>query len=316
MTTNQNTTYRLRNWGEYGSSLKRRGDVTLWIDSSTLAGWRATGYRTYSDLAIEVCLKVRAVFSLPLRQAEGFLGGLAGRLGLDLPIPDYSTLSRRAASLDVALPLPPASGPVHLAVDSTGLKVFGEGEWKVRQHGHSKRRTWVKLHLGVDEATGQILAHGTTGSGTHDDTACPGLLGRVPVPVRQVSADGAYDREGSRMAIAGLGAVATVPVRADAVLAPLSPADRGSPEWEAGNLRNLTLHAAMRDGYRAWAGSSGYARRAAAEWTMSRVKRSFGNGLRSRGPERQRAEAAIRCALLNQWFMDCRPESFPAVPAG
>lgn len=313
MPTSQNTTYHLRNWSDYNRSLKHRGNITLWIDTSTLAAWReASGYRTYTDLAIEVCLRVRVVFGLPLRQTEGFLEGLALALSLDLQVPDYSTISRRSASLEVTVPHLPVVGPVHLAVDSTGLKIYGEGEWKVRMHGYGKRRTWVKLHLGVDEATGQILTHGVTGSDTHDDTVTPALLGKLTVPVAQVSADKAYDREGSRTAIAALGAVATVPVRADAVLALLSPADRGSPSFEAGNRRNLTLHATMRDGYRAWADSSGYTRRAAAEWTMSRVKRSFGNGLRSRKPERQQAEASIRVALLNEWFMNCRPESFPA----
>jgi hypothetical protein len=316
MTTQQNTTYRLRNWNAYSQSLKNRGNVTLWIDSSTLSCWRSTGYRTYTDLAIETCLKVGAIFSLPLRQTEGFLEGLVQSLSLDLPVPDYSTLSRRSATLALDFPPCPGAGRLHLVVDSTGLKVYGEGEWKVRQHGYAKRRTWVKLHLGIDERTGMILAQGCTGNGVHDDTVFPELLDQVSRPIDQVSADGAYDRERSRRAIAARGAAATIPPRKDALLAPLPETARGSPAWKAANERNLAVHAQVRDGYPAWAKESGYTRRAAAEWTMSRVKRSFGSALRSRKPERQRTEAFVRCILLNRWYADCRPESYVALKAG
>jgi hypothetical protein len=111
----------------------------------------------YSDVAIAtVTLKV--VYHLAGRQCQGFVESIFGLMGLDLPIPDYSTVSRRVGHLSVQLPVIPKAGARHVVVDSTGVNVYGEGEWKTRQHGVSKRRTWRKLHLGVDEATGKILA--------------------------------------------------------------------------------------------------------------------------------------------------------------
>lgn len=308
MTTHQNTAHCLSNWGAYSRSLKGRGNVVLWLDPSTLSAWEGSGRETYSDLAIEVSLKVRSLFRLPLRQAEGFLEGVLSLLAPGLEVPDYSTVSRRSASLEVGLPRLPASGPVHLVVDSTGLKVFGEGEWKVRMHGAGKRRQWRKLHLAVDESSGLVLAQALTGKDCHDDTAFPELLSMAGTPVRQVSADGAYDRERSRLAIAEAGAAAAIPPRKDALLARIPEAARGSPAWEAANGRNLAVHALVRDGYSAWARESGYSRRSLAECAVSRIKRSFGGELRARLPERQRAEAAVRCALLNAWTLSCRPE--------
>lgn len=162
-------------------------------------------------------------------------------------------------------------------------------------HGWDKRRSWVKLHVGVDEASSQIVAEGITGSNTHDDTAFPDLLSQTASAASQVSLDGAYDKEGSRRAIAAIGAVATIPPRKDALLAYLPPV-RGTPAWEATNQRNLTLHELVRNGYSTWAAESGYTRRAAAEWTMSRFKRSFTGALRSRRPERSagRSESQMR----------------------
>jgi hypothetical protein len=163
--------YRVTNWGEYNRALVARGSITLWIDEEVLAGWRATGGkgRRYSDAAIRAALSLRAVFKLTLRQTEGFLTSLKQRLGLTIEIPHYSTYSRRASAFVVAkLARPAGGGPLHLAIDATGLKVHGEGEWKVPVHGKDKRRVWRKLHLGVDTTTGEVAAHTLTTSETHD----------------------------------------------------------------------------------------------------------------------------------------------------
>lgn len=317
MTTHQNTAYRLSNWGDYSRSLKERGNVTLWVDPSTLSAWRGSGRFAYSNLAIEVFLKVRSLLSLPLRQSEGFLEGLAQALSLDLAVPDYSTVSRRSESLEVALPLTLPPGPIHIAIDSSGLKVYGEGEWKVRQHGTSKRRTWVKLHLAVDVASGLIVARGATSSSVADGAAAPELLGQAtgsgagsPAQVvDQVSADGVYDWESVRTAIAQIGATATIPPRKDALLQGLPPV-RGGPTLTAANLRNLTIHRIVEGGRSSWARESGYTRRQAAEYTFSRYARSFGGSIASRKPETQRAEVEVKCALLNEWTNACAPASF------
>ncbi len=152
------TEYRVRNWREYEDGLRARGDVTVWFSEDAVVNWisRSTGApggpRLYSDLAIETSLTLKTVFGLPLRQTEGFVGSLLRILGLDhLPIPDHSTLSRRAQSLDVLPRENPSNGPIHLIVDSSGLQIVGEGPWAAAKHGTKGTREWRKLHLGVDE---------------------------------------------------------------------------------------------------------------------------------------------------------------------
>ena len=197
------TAYRIRNWKEYNTALVRRGSLTVWFDPDVAGQWCERGAsgkrgasRRYSDTAIACVLTLGAVYHLPLRQQQGFAASVIGLLGADLPVPDYSTLCRRRQSLlvDVAgsCALRAKEG-VHVVVDSTGLKIYGEGKWKVRQHGVSKRRTWRKLHLAVDEATGEILAAELTTNDVGDGQMLPPLLGSVKasgVGMKQVSADG------------------------------------------------------------------------------------------------------------------------------
>ena len=191
--------YRIRNWSQYNDALVRRGSLTLWVDQDTLRAWRYQGPNQHgaqfesSDLAIQCLLTLQAVYHLTLRATEGFARSLFELMHLDLPIPDYTTLCRRAATLRITLPKK-ATGPLHLILDSTGLKVYGEGEWKVRQHGYSKRRTWLKLHLAIDMETHEIRAAIVSEPGVTDAEAVPDLLGQVEDPVVAVEADGAFDR--------------------------------------------------------------------------------------------------------------------------
>jgi hypothetical protein len=150
--------------------------MTLWIDEAVVAGWGAAGGKgwRYSDMAILCALGLRAVFGLTLRQTQGFLHDLTRLLGLEITVPHYSTFSRRAATLTVPKLMRPSGSPVHLAVDATGLKVYGEGEWKVRVHGKDKRRVWRKLHLAVDTRTGALHAHALTASEVHDGAELEG----------------------------------------------------------------------------------------------------------------------------------------------
>src|SRR3954454_6614615 len=170
--------YRIRNWEQYNRALVRRGSLTLWVEQDTIQAWRYQGpaqrgaqYEN-SDTAIECLLTLRAVYHLPLRATEGFATSLLGLMGADLPVPDYSTLSRRAATVRIRLPKR-ATGPLHVILDSTGLKVYGEGQWKARQHGYSKRRTWLKLHLAVDPETHEIQAAVVSEPGVTDEEAAP-----------------------------------------------------------------------------------------------------------------------------------------------
>ena len=180
--------YRVTNWREYNRALVARGAITLWIDEAVAAGWGAAGGKgwRYSDMAILCALSLRAVFGLTLRQTQGFLHDLTRLLGLEITVPHYSTFSRRAATLTVPKLARSSGGPVHLAVDATGLKVYGEGEWKVRMHGPDKRRVWRKLHLAVDTRTGALHAHALTASEVHDGAELEGLLARSDAPIAAV----------------------------------------------------------------------------------------------------------------------------------
>ncbi len=170
--------YRIRNWHDYNTALVQRGSLTLWLGKDVLQEWRnqqRTGKRgkprLYSDQAITCALRLREVYRLPLRATEGLLRSLIALVGADVTVPCYSTLSRRQAGLAVALEAPASAEPLHLVVDGTGLKVFGDGEWKARQHGVSKRRVWRKVHLAVDQNTGHVQAAATTTNSISDGTA-------------------------------------------------------------------------------------------------------------------------------------------------
>src|SRR5688572_23532177 len=176
-------TYRIRNWSEYNASLKQRGSLTIWVSSEAVANWTTdelTGQSgaspTYTDLAIETMATAQAIYGLAGRQTQGFLQSLFELMKLELPVPDHSTLSRRRRQLTITLPVKDWSKPRHLVVDSTGVKVYGEGEWKVRQHGVGKRRTWRKLHLCNDEATLEIVSVVASTNDVTDAEALPDLL--------------------------------------------------------------------------------------------------------------------------------------------
>ena len=170
----------------------------MWFTAEAIEGWRAEartgrgGQAKYSDLAIATALTLRAVFRLALRQTEGLIGSILQLLGLDLAVPDHSTLSRRAETLEA---LRPRCGrePVHLQVDSTGLRLFGTGGWLEEKHGSKRRRAWKMLHLATDADTGQIVASVLTSRDADDGSQVGPLLERVDGSVASLTGDGAYD---------------------------------------------------------------------------------------------------------------------------
>ena len=191
--------YRIRNWREYERGLRSRGDVTIWLNEDAIAAWVPPknglrgGQRRYSNLAVRTALTLRVVFSLPLRQTEGFLDSLLRLMGLNLKAPDHTTLSRRNQIVAVPPLTRSYDGPIDLIVDSTGLKILGCGEWNAHKHKASKkRRDWRKLHIGVD-AEGFIVAAELTASSRDDASALPDLLDQIEVPIRRFTADGDYD---------------------------------------------------------------------------------------------------------------------------
>lgn len=297
--------YRIVNWRDYNRALVARGSITLWIDEAVLAGWRASGGkgRRYSDAAILAALSLRAVLGLTLRQTQGFLISLTHLLGLAVEVPHYSTFSRRA----VALPVPklgrPAGGPLHLAIDATGLKVHGEGEWKVRVHGKDKRRVWRKLHLAVDTRTGELHAHALTPSETHDGAELEGLLAGIDAPIAVVCADKAYDAFDAHAAILARGARPVIPPRKGAAIRP----PPGRPDVPP--TRGQAVARIAEVGRDAWKAETGYHRRSLAETAMFRYKTLIGPNLRSRRFARQKAEAAVAVRCINQFTALGMPRS-------
>ena len=190
-------TYRIRNWSQYNQSLVQRGSITLWIDDDVLVNWhpeapaiRARGGQIqYSDQAIECVLMIKAVYRLPYRQSVGFTQSLIELMGADVRVPDYSTVCKRSVELNVDLGIETTDTPKHIVLDSTGLKIYGEGEWKVRQHGYSKRRTWRKLHLSVNTATQELEAVVLSEASVDDAEAGKTLLDDTVGDIDQVDAD-------------------------------------------------------------------------------------------------------------------------------
>ena len=287
----------IKNWRAYNEGLKQRYDLTVWVDDAVLAKpRRASGQkgrsRAYSDALIELGATLKALYHLPYRGTEGMMRSLFRLLGHKDKVPDYTTLNRRSASLRVALDLEKRNHPVHLVVDSTGLKIYGEGEWKVRQHGWSKRRTWRKLHLAVDEHTQEIVVADLTENSTGDQEHLPALIEAVPdeITLRQVSADGIYDTHECYDAVHERGATLVTPPRKNAVLPP--PDTPPHPRHHA--IRDCHIK-----GRKRWKKESGYHRRSLSETAMFRFKTTFGATLASRKLPQQKTEAMVKVKTLN-----------------
>jgi len=305
---------KVTNWPAYDASLRQRGSLTVWVSDEAIASWRAEprttrgGQPWYSELAILTSLTLRAVFRLAYRQTEGLIGSIIGLLGLDLPVPDHTTLSRRAATLEVPRPRSSSSPnagrsaePVHLLVDSTGLKLCGPGEWLIEKHGTKTRRSWKMLHLGVDADTGQIVASALTGREADDGAQVGPLLDQVAGPVASVTGDGAYDQDGVYATVAERHPEAAVIVPPRATAVPSRTAAREPTQRD----RHLQLIAER--GRMAWQKASGYTKRARAETTISRYKRVIGDGLRSHTDERRATEMDVAVHVLNRMLDLGRP---------
>jgi Transposase DDE domain len=300
--------HKVTNWRAYDASLRQRGSLTVWFTDEAIAAWRAAprttrgGQPWYSPLAILTALTLRAVFRLALRQTEGLIGSILHLLGLDLAVPDHTTLSRRAATLEVPRSRA-GTGPLHLLVDSTGLTLGGPGEWLVEKHGSRRRRSWRKLHLGVDAGTGRIEAVELTTNDVDDGSQVDPLLDQVTGPIASFTGDGAYDREDVYGAVAERHpeAAVVVPPRRDAVP---SKAAETEPTQRDRHLRCIAERGRL-----GWQKASGYNRRALVEAAVSRYKRVIGDALRSRTDRRQVTEVAIAVRALNRMLELGRPES-------
>src|SRR5215212_1473345 len=298
--------HKVTNWPAYDASLRQRGSLTIWFTDEAIGAWAAEprttrgGQPWYSELAILTALTLRAVFRLALRQTEGLIGSLLRLLGLDLPVPDHTTLSRRAATREVPRPRSgrtEAGGeaePVHLLVDSTGLKLCGSSEWLTEKHGTRTRRSWHKLHIGVDADTGQIVAAALTGPEADDGAQVGPLLDQVADPVASFTGDGAYDQDGVYTGVVERHpeAAVIVPPRSTAVPSPTAAS--------APTQRDRHLQLIAERGHMGWQKASGYTKRARAETAISRYKRVIGDGLRSHTDERRATEVDVAVHVLNR----------------
>jgi Transposase DDE domain len=301
--------HRVMNSAEYDAALRQRGSLTVWFSEAAIAAWKAAprttpgGQPHYSALAIMTALTLRAVFRLALRQTEGLIGSIIGLLGLDLAIPDHSTLSRRAETLQV-LPRPRSGAePVHLLVDSTGLKLSGAGEWLVEKHGARSRRSWRKLHIGIDADTGHIVAAELTTNDVDDGSQVGPLLDQITGPIASFTGDGAYDRDDV------YGVVAEHHPDAAVVVPPRSTAVPSEAANTAPTQRDRHLEQIAERGRIAWQKQSGYNWRALVEAAIGRYKRVIGGGLRSRTDRRRATEIAIAVSALNRMLEFGRPIS-------
>src|SRR3954452_13017945 len=301
--------HRVTNWAEYDAALCARGSLTVWFTPEAVAAWAAAprttrgGQASYSDLAIATALTLRAVFRLALRQTEGLISSILQLLDLDLAVPDHSTLSRRAETLK--LPKPRSGlgfGPVHLLVDSTGLKLCGPGEWLIEKHGTKRRRAWRVLHLATDADTGRIVASVLTDKDANDGSQVGPLLDQVDEPVASFTGDGAYDRDDVYAEVAARhpAAAVVVPPRANAVS---SEAAETAPTQRDAHLRCIAERGRL-----SWQKASGYNWRALVESDISRWKRVIGDGLRFQTDGRQASEVAIAADVLNRMLDLGRPE--------
>ena len=275
---NYKTKYHVRNWASYEHAFVRRGDLTVWLSADAIAAWtpdgenRRGGQRKYSDVAIETALTLRLLFHLPLRQTEGFLTSLFQLMGLGLPSPDHTTLSRRGQHLEVTLRRLPRDTRLHLLIDSTGLSIFGEGEWAAAKHGGRGKRGWKKLHLGVDQS-GVIVARALTDATTDDALTGITLIGAVDDDVASVTADPAYDTVAFYDAATERGARVVVP--------PVKTA-RLSRHRPRSTERDRTIRQIIKMGRRRWKKAAGYHRQAGVENAFFRYKSMLGDGLRAR----------------------------------
>jgi len=293
---NYKTRYRITNWASYDRALVKRGSLTVWFSPEAIGAWtpknkgRRGGQRRYSNIAVQTALYLRLLFRQPWRQTEGLLRSIVELLGLRLEGPDHTTLSRRARELATRPPRWPSRGAMHLRVDASGLKIFGQGEWAAARYGNRSRRVgWRKLHLGVDEG-GHIVAAELTDKGVADASVLPTLLTQIDRPIRRLTADGGYDRREVYVAAVKRGAHVVIPPQRGAVIS-RDPILR---------TRNRHIRRMEKVGRAQWRREKGHHCQARVENSFYRYKRIFGPAIRARHPLGQRAEVMAACTLLNR----------------
>ena len=307
--------YRIRNWRQYNQSLVNRGSITFWFSEDAIEKWHAVE-RTgkpgrpdiYSDDAIRCGLMIKAVFRTTLRALQGFITSIITILGLDLTCPHYSVFCRRAKDLQIPLRkfLKPGE-KLNVIFDSTGVKVYGEGEWKVRKHGYSKRRTWRKVHIGMCADTGQVVVSAMTSNNVSDEEAMINMMAVLDgTSLGDVIGDGAYDTVDCREAVHDRGGKQVIPPDKNAKL------QRGAPiaALQERDRAIARIQELGDEGRSCWKQEIGYHRRSRIETLMFRYKTILGDRLASRKEATQATEVTIKLDVLNRMTELGMPKSY------
>jgi hypothetical protein len=297
----------IRNWSEYNKSLICRGDITLWLEEPKRAEikekpkspGRGRPFQ-YNQFLIESSLIIKQLFHLSFRCLEGFLSSLAKLTKMIAKVPNYSTLCRRQSSLNIKLSPSSKQGAIDLVVDSTGLKVYGEGEWCVKKHGKQYQRTWRKVHLAVDADTLEIVSCEMTHSRIQDSDVLEDLLSPIHSSLGRVMGDGAYDQFKCYETLHQRGAIAIFPPRRDARLSHETKWHKKSACTDAIKWRDKNIQEVRIKGRKQWKIDMGYHKRSLAETTMFRLKRILSDRLNARTPDSQQVEVMLRCHILNK----------------
>ncbi len=298
--------YRVRNWTAYNAGLCQRGSITIWLSPDKIDSWRAPkregrgGEPVYSDSAIEAMLTLGAVYHLPLRQTHGFTKSVFDLLGVDLPVASIATLCRRRKTLSIEPWVRDTSGPLDLVLDSTGLKIYGQGEWCRAKHG-KKRRGWKKLHIGLDVKSGMIVSHLLTDR----DAGDPDQIDDILAQVGRFMADGAYDGDPVYDAVKRH----SPDPMPEVVIPPRKTAVLSSEDEDEQTDRDRHILELAAKGRIAWQKAHGYGRRSLVETTMGRYKSIIGDRLQARHDDAQPIEVAIGIKTLNQMMNLAKPVS-------
>lgn len=303
-------TYRVRNWKEYNKALVERGSITFWINEEVAKKWyepenqrKERGrQKVYSSLSIETCLTLRILFKLPLRSVEGLVNSLFKLIGFKIKAPCYSQLCRRQKELEVQLKHR-VKGKIHVVVDGTGLKIFGEGEWKVRQHGYIKHRMWRKLHIGIDVKSQQIVMMELTDNKIGENKKFAELLSQYKDGYETVGGDKGYDSYACHEEIGKYGAVSAINIQGAAK-------ERKKLSEEKPLVRDEIIRRIAQIGKTAWKEEAKYHSRSLVETAFYRYKTIFGAKMHARKIENQKVEAIIACNTLNMFTRLGMPNSY------
>lgn len=297
--------YKILNWSEYNKSLIKRGSITIWINEEVIKSWnyegkqKQGGKKIYSDLAIEVCLSIKKLYDLGYRQTEGYMESLFLLMRIEMRVPCYSQINRRAKELEISLGDFNKSGHIDIVVDSTGLKVYGEGEWKVRKYGWSKHRTWRKLHIFMDEKTQMIMEEELTENNVSDDKPAEGFLDTTELDIGGFGGDGAYDKKGVRKRLSKKKIEQKIPPQKNAAI-------RKDPALAS---RNKAIRRIKKVGRKKWKQEVGYHKRSRIEVAMYRYKTIIGDEISSRKFENEKIEVRLGCKILNKMISLGMPRS-------